>query len=147
MLENEKGPPPVSCLHALPDAQQAVLKALRDYGGARVAPLARALGVTTSAIRQSLYQLEQVGLVSANSDRSGAPGRPAFFYQTTVAGEGLLAGRTGELTSHMAMAILQEVQRREPELIAAVMLAFLNVQSLPDEHAEQIQAWRIANAS
>ena len=85
-----------------------VIKAIRLRGKARITDVAGDLGVTASAVRQHLTQLEAGGLVRAEKVREGV-GRPYFVYSVTPEAHSLFYHDYGELTR----LLLQEITRVE----------------------------------
>jgi len=85
-----------------------VVKAIRVRGKARITDVADDLGVTASAVRQHLSQLEASGLVRAEKVREGV-GRPYFVYSVTPEAHNLFYQDYGDL----ARLLLQEVTRVE----------------------------------
>jgi len=121
MLEGHSVTLRVPCLHALPDAQRTILELLHRATGAAISRIARELGVTASAIRPQLAHLEQAGLVSATTERGGSPGRPRYLYRLTSTAQSLFAKRAADEDSEFMNAVLREIRRRDPELVADVV--------------------------
>ncbi len=88
-------------LEAMGASRRGVLTALKRGGPAPVAELARALGVTTAAVRQQLSRLEEDGLVVRTDARPAGRGRPARRFALTGAAEALFPKRYGDLTTEL----------------------------------------------
>ena len=99
--------------------------ALLRHGAATVEELARALGLTSNAVRSHLATLERDGLVRTDGVRRGpGAGKPAVLYELHPDGEPLLSRAYGpvltavldvlvaELPPERAAAILREAGRR-----------------------------------
>jgi len=74
----------------VPDSRRAILELLKRSGTLTISQLADSLQLTGEGVRQHLLQLQQEGLVEAKGKSSGdrpRTGRPATYYQLTVAGE------------------------------------------------------------
>jgi predicted ArsR family transcriptional regulator len=85
-----------------------VVKAIRLRGKARITDVADDLGVTASAVRQHLTQLEACGVVHADKVREGV-GRPHYVYSVTPEAHNLFYQDYGDL----ARLLLDEVIRVE----------------------------------
>jgi DeoR family suf operon transcriptional repressor len=83
-----------------------VVKAIRLRGKARITDVADDLGVTASAVRQHLTQLEACGVVHADKVREGV-GRPHYVYSVTPEAHNLFYQDYGDL----ARLLLDEVIR------------------------------------
>jgi predicted ArsR family transcriptional regulator len=64
-------------------------------GGGEVPELAAALGLHVNTVRAHLAVLQEAGLVGAEPDPRGRPGRPRLVYRPTAAALTVLAPRTG----------------------------------------------------
>ena len=94
-----------------------VLKAIQLRGQARINELADDLGVTTSAVRQHLTQLQASGAVRAEKVREGV-GRPYYLYSVTPEAHNLFYKDYGEL----ARLLLDEVAASQgPQALEAVL--------------------------
>jgi len=74
----------------VPDSRRAILELLKRSGALTIAQLAESLQLTGEGVRQHLLQLQREGFVEAKGKASGdrpRTGRPATYYQLTVAGE------------------------------------------------------------
>lgn len=78
---------PAPHLERLPDAQQAILAAVKGSGPLSNEELAERLGVTYEAIRQHLSQLERDGWLAGDVERRRERGRPRRLYRLTPAGD------------------------------------------------------------
>lgn len=85
-------------IDALPDARQAVLRAIKQMGHASAGELAESLGQTREACRQQLLQLQRLGLVCAHKKSSGGAGRPTQLFSLSDEGEHLFPKRYDELS-------------------------------------------------
>lgn len=94
-------------------ALRAVLEELKTNGEASADELAEGLGVTVSAVRQSLRPLEEQGVVAHRDERTG-PGRPRRHFCLTPAAESLWPKRYGQLTNQL----LGFIESSDPDLVA-----------------------------
>lgn len=125
-----------------------VLKAIQVRGKASIKDVAGDLGVTASAVRQHLTQLEAGGAVRAEKIREGV-GRPYYLYSVTPEGHNLFHKDYGDLARLLLALLLDEVGRnRETGALQEVMglvsgrLAELYRDSVSGESvAERLQAW------
>lgn len=77
-------------IDALPPTRQQILLFLKHQGPSTSAEIARRLEVTAEAVRQHLLAMEEEGWVRRRRDGGApGPGRPAFRYELTPAGEHL----------------------------------------------------------
>ena len=111
-----------------------VLKAIQMRGKASIKDVAADLGVTTSAVRMHLAQLQASGAIRADTVREGV-GRPHFAYSLTSDAHNLFYKDYGDL----ARMLLEEVTETQgPDALQAVLgrvgdrLADLN---------ERVRAW------
>jgi len=94
-----------------------VLKAIQLRGKARVQDVADDLGVTASAVRQHLSQLQASGAIQAAKVREGV-GRPYYLYSVTPDAHNLFYRDYGDL----ARLLLDEVARTQgPEALQGVL--------------------------
>lgn len=94
-----------------------VLRAIQLRGKARVNDVAADLGVSASAVRQHLGQLEASGAVRTDKVRDGV-GRPYHVYSVTPQGHQLFHNDYGNL----ARFLLNEVREmEEPEVFQTVL--------------------------
>ncbi len=125
-----------------------VLKAIQVRGRASIKDVAGDLGVTASAVRQHLTQLEASGAVRADKIREGV-GRPYFIYSVTPEGHNLFHKDYGELAGLLLSVLLDKVGRnRETDALEEVMgllsgqLAELYRDSVSGESlAERLHTW------
>jgi DeoR family suf operon transcriptional repressor len=102
-----------AALDTLPPGRRAVLSALKQSGEATAEDVARALGITVSAVRQHLAPLEEHGLVAHRDERPG-PGRPRRHYCLAPAAESLWPKRYGQLANQL----LTFIDDADPDLVA-----------------------------
>ncbi|MGD8624683.1 MAG: ArsR family transcriptional regulator [Anaerolineae bacterium] len=94
-----------------------VLKAIQFRGRARVQDVADDLGVTPSAVRQHLSQLQASGAIQADKVREGV-GRPYYLYSVTPDAHNLFYRDYGDL----ARLLLEELARNQgPEALQGVL--------------------------
>jgi len=90
-------------------AQRAVLDHIKQRGPAQVAEIAETLGITTMAVRQHLYALEDQGLVEFEAhDRTGTRGRPSKRWRLREEASSYFADAHAELTVEL-IANIREV--------------------------------------
>lgn len=115
-----------------------VLRAIQLRGKGRVDELASDLGVSTSAVRQHLGQLEASGAVRTEKVRDGV-GRPYHVYSVTPQGHQLFHNDYGDL----ARFLLDEVgEIQEPEVFYEV-LRRVGLR-LAETHRDEIQGSNLA---
>jgi len=125
-----------------------VLKAIQVRGKASIKDVAGDLGVTASAVRQHLAQLEGSGAVRADKIREGV-GRPYYLYSVTPEGHNLFHKDYGDLARLLLSLLLDEVSRsQEAGAVQEVMrrvsgqLADLYRDSVSGESlAERLETW------
>jgi predicted ArsR family transcriptional regulator len=101
--------------------RRRIVDNLKEHGPSTLREVAQRLGTTTEAVRLQIRQLEGAGLVEP-LERAGeaGPGRPAYRYGLTRAGEHLFPKRYGDLAS----LLLDTVDRRlGGEAVLAVLSA------------------------
>lgn len=86
----------------------AVIRLLQKRGSASVKEIEAALGVTTTAVRLQLSNLQAEGLVAARIVREGV-GRPHYEYYLTEKARGLFACYCDELALSLYEELLNEV--------------------------------------
>ena len=104
-----------------------VLKAIQLRGKASIKDVAADLGVTASAVRLHLTQLEARGVIQAEKVREGV-GRPYYVYSVTPGAHSLFYKDYGELTRLLLAEVaqtqgpdaLQGVLRRVGDRLAAI---------------------------
>src|SRR2546423_5686837 len=96
----------------VPDSRRAILELLKRNGTATIAQLADELQLTGEGVRQHLLQLQREGLVEAKGKAIGErprTGRPATYYQLTVAGEHRFPKRYDVLAMALMDAVSEEL--------------------------------------
>lgn len=99
----------------LSPTQRHVLEVVKRHGEVTPAELAKALEISSSAVRQHLTALRIVGLVVSHKDH-GQAGRPAERYQATTLAEPLFATASNTLP----IELLGHMEAEEPALIGRV---------------------------
>lgn len=102
-------------LASLSPTRREMLDLLKKQGDMTAEDLARALGLTASAVRQQLTALQRDGLVAFAEVRDG-PGRPRHRYHLTAAADGLYPRTYAQLTNEL----LDYVGQADPDLIEQV---------------------------
>lgn len=95
----------------VPDSRRAILELLKRNGTATIAQLADELALTGEGVRQHLLQLQREGFVEAKGKATGErprTGRPATYYQLTVAGEHRFPKRYDVLATALIDAMSDE---------------------------------------
>jgi DeoR family suf operon transcriptional repressor len=121
-----------------------VLKAIQLRGEASIKDVAEDLGVTPSAVRLHLTQLEANGAISADKVREGV-GRPYHVYSLTPQGHDLFHRDYGELTRLLleevtgtqGTAALEGLLRRLSARLADLYRDRVHGQEL----ADRVEAW------
>jgi DeoR family suf operon transcriptional repressor len=121
-----------------------VLRAIQLRGRARIKDVAADLGVTTSAVRMHLAQLQGSGAVRADKVREGV-GRPYYVYSATPQAHNLFYKDYGDLTrilleevrATQGSAALQGVLRRVGDRLVGLYRDQVWGQGL----AERVSAW------
>lgn len=85
-------------LEPLSEAKRRVLDHLKLHGPTTVGAIARALGLTTVAVRQHLQSLEAQELVQQRTQPPRGRGRPSVHWSLTRASDPLYPDRHAELT-------------------------------------------------
>ena len=97
----------------VPDSRRAILEMLKRNGTATIAQLAEELELTGEGVRQHLLQLQREGFVEAKgkatTERPARTGRPATYYQLTVAGEHRFPKRYDVLAMALMDAVSDEL--------------------------------------
>lgn len=86
-------------------AQRRIVDHLKRVGPCTTADLAGALGVTTQAVRPQLAELEQRGLVVAETIVTGTRGRPPVGWALSPLAIDLFPDRHGDLTVELLEAM------------------------------------------
>lgn len=109
----------MTTLAQLPETRRAVMTFLKEQGGATLAEVAEALGVTREAARQQLLQLELAGWVESAQDSAsrGRVGRPASVFRLSPDGEALFP----KAYDALARAMLDAVTALGPEATRALL--------------------------
>lgn len=121
-----------------------VLKAIQLRGEASIKDVAADLGVTSSAVRLHLTQLQASGAIRAKKVREGV-GRPYYVYSATPQAHNLFYKDYGELTKLLLEEVsetqgpdaLQGVLRRVGDRLADVYRGQIWGQEL----ADRVRAW------
>ena len=121
-----------------------VLKAIQVRGEANIKDVAADLGVTTSAVRLYLTQLQANGAIRASKVREGV-GRPHYVYSVTPQAHQLFYKDYGDL----ARLLLEEVQETQGEdalqgvlhRVADRLAAIYRDQVWGRELADRVSAW------
>jgi DeoR family suf operon transcriptional repressor len=121
-----------------------VLKSIQLRGKASIKDVAEDLGVTASAVRVHLTQLQANGALHAEKVREGV-GRPHYVYSVTPRGHSLFNKDYGEL----ARLLLEEVtETQDPDALQGVLrrlsrrLADMYRDQVGgQELTERVQAW------
>lgn len=91
------------------DAQRRIVDHLKRVGASTTAAIADALGVTTQAVRPQLVELEERGLVDAETLVTGSRGRPPIGWVLSPLAIDLFPDRHGELTVELIEAMRVEL--------------------------------------
>jgi DeoR family suf operon transcriptional repressor len=121
-----------------------VLKAIQFRGRATIKDVATDLGVTTSAVRMPLTQLQARGAVQADKVRDGV-GRPHYAYSVTPEAHNLFYKDYGDLVR----MLLEEVARSQgPDALPGILrrvadrlAALYHDQVWSLELADRVGAW------
>jgi predicted ArsR family transcriptional regulator len=121
-----------------------VLKAIQMRGQATIKDVAEDLGVTASAVRLHLGQLQAKGAIHTEQVREGV-GRPYYVYSVTPEAHNLFYKDYGELTKLLLEEVsvtegpdaLQRVLRRVSDRLAAIYRNQIGGQEL----AERVTSW------
>jgi DeoR family suf operon transcriptional repressor len=121
-----------------------VLKAIQMRGKASIKDVAADLGVTTSAVRLHLAQLQASGALRAEKIREGV-GRPYYAYSLKPEAHNLFYKDYGDLTR---LLLAEVIETQGPEALQAVLgrvgdrLASKYRAQVPGQDlAERVQAW------
>jgi DeoR family suf operon transcriptional repressor len=118
--------------------QAQILQYLQRHGCAGVRELTDLLGVTATAVREQLTQMQDNGLLEVSSERRG-PGRPRLIYRLThKAQQGF-----PKLYEQLAGGLLRELIADEPPDRVAQLLDRVG-RRLAEEYADRIESTGIA---
>lgn len=121
-----------------------VLRSIQMRGRASIKDVAADLGVTPSAVRLHLMQLEAHGAVEAEKVREGV-GRPYYVYSVTPEAHSLFHKGDGDL----ARLVLQEVEKSQgPDALQGVLervghrlVALYQEQMAAADLEQRIETW------
>lgn len=121
-----------------------VLRSIQVRGRASIKDVAADLGVTPSAVRLHLMQLEARGAIEAEKVREGV-GRPYYVYSVTPKAHSLFHKGDGDL----ARLVLQEVEQSQgPDALQGVLervghrlVALYQEQMAAADLGQRIEAW------
>lgn len=102
------------------DAQRRIVDHLKRAGASTTAAIADALGVTTQAVRPQLVELEEHGLVIAETLVTGSRGRPPVGWALSPMAIDLFPDRHADLTVELIQTMRSELG---DEAIDAVLAA------------------------
>jgi len=126
-----------------------ILKAIQLRGRASIKEIAADLGVTTSAVRLHLSQLQASDAIRAEMVREGV-GRPHYVYSATARAHSLLQRDYGELTRLLLAEVtemhgpdaLQEVLRSVGKRLADMYRDDVERRQYGDQElADRVDAW------
>lgn len=89
----------------LTDAKRRIVDRLKRLDDATAAELAKALGLTATAVRQHLVSLADVGLVQPRPRPTTGPGRPSQAWVLTPLARELFPDRHGDLTVNLLTSV------------------------------------------
>jgi len=101
------------------DAQRRIVDHLKRAGASTTAGIADALGVTTQAVRPQLVELEERGLVSAETLVTGTRGRPPVGWALSALAIELFPDRHGDLTVELLQTMRAELGEAAVEAVLA----------------------------
>lgn len=101
------------------DAQRRIVDHLKRAGASTTAAIAEALGVTTQAVRPQLVELEERGLVNAETLVTGTRGRPPVGWALSSLAIELFPDRHGDLTVELIQTMRSELGDDVMETILA----------------------------
>jgi predicted ArsR family transcriptional regulator len=91
------------------DAQRRIVDHLKRAGASTTTAIAAALGVTTQAVRPQLVELEERGLVNAETVATGTRGRPPIGWALAPLAIDLFPDRHGDLTVELLHTMRTEL--------------------------------------
>lgn len=101
------------------DAQRRIVDHLKRAGASTTTTIADALGVTTQAVRPQLVELEERGLVSAETVATGTRGRPPVGWALSPLAIELFPDRHGDLTVELLTAMRAELGEHAVDRVLA----------------------------
>jgi predicted ArsR family transcriptional regulator len=101
------------------DAQRRIVDHLKRAGASTTAAIADALGVTTQAVRPQLVELEERGLVNAETLVTGTRGRPPVGWALSPLAIELFPDRHGDLTVELLQTMRSELGEGAIESVLA----------------------------
>ena len=116
-----------------------VLKAIQVRGRAKIKDVAADLGVTPSAVRLQLTQLQASGAIQADKVRDGV-GRPHFVYSATPQAQDLFHKDYGEL----ARLVLQQVRDTQGKDVLRVVLQQV-AERLASKYRDEVQGGELGD--
>ncbi len=116
----------------------AVLSYLQRRGCASVKDLESCLGVTATAVRQQIANLQAQGYIQQELERKGR-GRPKYIYSLTSSGKSLFPHHYDELTH----SLLREILVSDGPDKVVLLLARMS-QRLADGYSQQIDGRKVA---
>ena len=130
--------------HVAESSDVGILDLLRKAGPLGIAQLAKAMGVTPTAVRQRLVRLMATGMISREEEPKAGRGRPSHRYELTERGR----RQTGANFVDLALALWQEVRAiKDQEVrrgllqrVAKTMAAMYGEQVTGDTPTERMQA-------
>lgn len=99
----------MSEMSGIGDAQRRIVDHLKRAGASTTASIADALGVTTQAVRPQLVELEERGLVNAETLVTGTRGRPPVGWALSALAIELFPDRHGDLTVELLQTMRSEL--------------------------------------
>ncbi|RMF33316.1 MAG: transcriptional regulator [Chloroflexi bacterium] len=113
--------------------KQKILTAIKTQGGLTTGELSKILGISTTAVRRHLTNLEAQGLLHHRREQRGL-GRPSFVYELTERAQQQFPQRYAEF----ALDLLQEIQAAEGDE-EIIRLFRRSAQRRLDRYRPQIQ--------
>ncbi len=112
------------------DTRSVLLQHVVEMGGATVAALSAAVGISDATVRRHLERLEADGLLEIEALRRG-PGRPSYLYRATNTGVSAVRDRSALLTERL---LAEMIRLRVPP--AALSNALAN--QVADAHRAEV---------
>ncbi|MDG2026810.1 MAG: hypothetical protein P8J50_06845 [Acidimicrobiales bacterium] len=104
---------------AVGDAQRRIVDHLKRAGASTTASIADTLDVTTQAVRPQLVELEERGLVSAETLSTGTRGRPPVGWALTALAIDLFPDRHRDLTVELITTMRDELGEEALDAVLA----------------------------